>query len=102
MKDKLSDNGNHVCVQMDFAENYSIEEMEEVQSVYFNAEMVTLHSVFIYFKSEDEVPTHKSFVVVSEVLKHNATVVLTSVERVMVKVKELCPAVEFIYYWSEI
>ena len=90
MKEKLSDNGNRVCVQMDFAENYNIKEIEEVQSVYFNAEMVSQHSVFIFYKSDDEVHTHKSFVVLSVILEHNATMVLAIVEKVMVKVKELC------------
>lgn len=30
----LKQNKDHVCVQMDFAENYSIKEMEEIQSAY--------------------------------------------------------------------
>lgn len=68
MKEKLNDHDNHVCVQMDFAENYSIKEMEEVQSAYFNAEMVTLHPVVVYYKNEDGIVCHKSFVIVSEVL----------------------------------
>ena len=100
MKEKLSDNGNHVCVQMDFAENCNIKEIEEVQSVYFHAEMVTLHPVFIFYTSKDEVCTNKSFVVLSVILEHNATMVLAIVEKVMVKVKELCQATEFIHYWT--
>ena len=101
LKDKVYDYSNHVCVQMDFAENYSIKEMEEVQSAYFNAEMVTLHPVVIYYKTEDELLNHKSYVVVSEVLEHNATMVLAIIDKVMVKVKEICPAVEFIHYWTD-
>ena len=100
MKEKLSKNGNCVYVQMDFAENYNINEIEDVQSVYFNAEMVKLHPVFIFYKSEDEVRTHKSFAVLSVILEHNATMVLAIVEKVMVNVKELCQAIECIHYWT--
>ena len=41
LKDRLPQ--NHAIVQMDFAENYTYQASEEVQSVYCNASMMTLH-----------------------------------------------------------
>ena len=59
---------------MDFAENYKIKEMEEVQSAYWNPESVTLHLVVIYYHGNDAV-AHLSMVVVSEILNHNSSMV---------------------------
>lgn len=38
-----------VLVWMDFAENFNCSSLEEVQSAYWNSEMVTLHTQVIYF-----------------------------------------------------
>ena len=48
MKMSLAEKKDHVLVQMDFAENYGIKEMEEIQSAYWNQESVTLHPVVMY------------------------------------------------------
>jgi len=40
---------NEAIVQMDFAENYTCEFVEEVQSAYWNASMVTLHPAVAYY-----------------------------------------------------
>jgi len=36
MKESLKYNKDQVCLQMDFAENYSVKEMEEMQSAFWN------------------------------------------------------------------
>ncbi|CAC5388320.1 unnamed protein product [Mytilus coruscus] len=44
---------NHALVQMDFAENYSCQTLEEIRSAYWNASMVTLHPTITYVRSTD-------------------------------------------------
>lgn len=53
---KLKDNlpQEHVVAQLDFSENYSCSSIEEVQSAYWNQNMVTIHPVVIYYKAQDE------------------------------------------------
>lgn len=62
MKDKLPD--NQVLIQMDFSENYTCNTLEEIQSAYWNASMVTLHPVVIYHRSNDGHMEHSSHVCV--------------------------------------
>jgi hypothetical protein len=61
-----------VLVWMDFAENYSCSSVEEVQSAYWNAQMVSLHTMVVYFP-ESHTKTVQSYVGVSSLLSHNAT-----------------------------
>ena len=100
MKDCLKQNKNHVCIQMDFVENYNIKEMEEIQSAYWNPESVTLHPVVIYYHGNDAV-AHLSMVVVSEILNHNSSMVRAIIEKVIKVVKDTCPEVKYIRYWTD-
>jgi hypothetical protein len=61
----------HILAQMDFSENYACQNMEEIQSAYWNATAVTLHQVVLYLKGHDGSLNHISAVYVSEVLDHN-------------------------------
>ncbi|CAH1269193.1 Hypp4122 [Branchiostoma lanceolatum] len=42
---------DEVAIQMDFSENYNCQTMEEIQSAYWNAEMVTVHPAVVYHKN---------------------------------------------------
>lgn len=67
----------HVIVQMDFAENFQCQTMDEIQSAYWNATSVTLHPVVAYVQpAENEPLQHKNFVFVSNLNHHNSTVVI--------------------------
>ena len=82
---------------MDFAENYSVKELEEIQRAYWNPESVTLHPVVMYYADNDTVE-HSSMVVVSEVLYHNSsTAILNKVAKC---VKDTCPEAKCIHYWT--
>ena len=97
MKESLKYNKDQVCVQMDFAENYSVKEMEEIQSAYWNPESVTLHPVVMYY-SDNGTVKHSSMVVVSEVLNHNSSMVTAILNKVTKFVKDTCPEAKFIHY----
>ena len=66
---------DQAMVQMDFAENYICRSLEEVQSAYCNASMVTLHPSVAYYRSDDGPLSHKSRVFISDELGHNSTTV---------------------------
>jgi enterochelin esterase-like enzyme len=68
-----------IFIWMDFAENFTCSAVEEVQSAYWNSEMVTLHTMVIYFP-KGRVWSHKSVVTISDVLQHNATMVYSIIK----------------------
>ena len=99
MKDVLPQ--NHILIQMDFSENYNCQTMEEIQSAYWNASMVTLHPTIIYYKDTDNSLCHKSLVFVSEVLHHNAAMVSAIVMEVVNIAKTYVPNVKQVHFWTD-
>ena len=87
------------------AQNYSCQALEEVQSAYwYNSEQVTLHPVVFYYKSNDgsQEIQHKSCIIISDCMVHNASTVVAFIKEVIIqKVKEICPDVDFLHYWSD-
>lgn len=99
MKDTLP--ANHALVQMDFSENYNCQTMEEIQSAYWNASMVTLHPTVLYFKTTDNELQHKSLVFVSEVLHHNAAMVSVIVKKIVEQAKRCVPDLKGLHFWTD-
>ncbi len=99
MKEKLP--ANHVLVQMDFSENYCCQNMEEVQSAYWNATAITLHPTVMYKRNINKTIEHKSIVYVSEILQHNASMVLAIVEKVIATAKKFVDELEAIHFWTD-
>lgn len=85
---------------MDFAENFTCSALEEVQSAYWNADMVTLHTSVIYFPSS-HTKTHVSVVGVSETLSHNANTVHAMIKKLVPIVKEEFPHLEVVHYLTD-
>ena len=94
-----------VIAQLDFAQNYSCQALEEVQSAYWdNSEQVTLHPVVFYYKSNDgsQEIQHKSCIIISDCMVHNASTVVAFINELIIqKVKEIHPDVNFLHYWSD-
>lgn len=99
MKDNLPK--NHVLVQMDFSENYNCQTVEEIQSAYWNASMVTLHPTIIYFNRNNESLNHKSLIFVSEVLNHNASMVSAIITKTVQTIRTLDPDLNTIHFWTD-
>ena len=74
---------SEAIVQMDFAENYTCQSLEEVQSAYWNASMVTLHLAIAYYRSEDGQVSHKSRVFISDELGHNSATVFAFIKELI-------------------
>lgn len=98
LKQNLPD--DHVVIHMDFAENFSCRNSDEIQSAYFNQTSVTLHPVVLYFKENNELK-HKSIVIVSDTLGHNANTVVTFMDTIISEVKQVVPNVKVCHYWTD-
>ena len=93
----------HVLIQMDFSENYICQSMEEIQSAYWNATAVTLHPSVMYFNQEngDGSLNNTSIVFVSEVLHHNAAMVVTIIDKMVAKAKETVEGLKGVHFWTD-
>lgn len=92
---------DHVLIQMDFSENFSCQTLEEIQSAYWNAQMVTLHPTIVYFHGGNDHLEHKSLVFVSEVLHHNASMVAAIISKTVTCVKKIKPEAKFVHFWTD-
>lgn len=92
---------DEVLVQMDFAENYTCKSHAEVQSAYWNQTPVTLHPVVIYYQGQNNKLEHKSIVVVSDELSHSTSTVCTFLDSLIPQIKEICPNVRYLHYWTD-
>ena len=102
---KLRENlapGN-VVVWMDFAENYICSSFEEVQSAYWNASMVSLHTMVVYYRNAENETDNgvQCYVAVSGVLSHNAISVYTILSKLIPELKTLVPNLKQIHYLTD-
>ena len=63
--------------------------------------MVTLHPIVAYFKDEQGKLSHKSFVIVSDSLSHNASAVYAFIKAVMPHLMELTRNTTWIHYLTD-
>ena len=90
----------YIVVWMDFAENYICSSMDEVQSAYWNANMVTLHTQVVYFPASHN-KNHMSVVGISEVIAHNATSVNAMIKKLLSIIKDEYPGTHTIHYLTD-
>ena len=90
---------NHCIVHMDFSENFSCKSVKKIHSAYWNQTSVTLHPIVIYYKLDElNKMFHKSIVVISDEMGHNAPTVLTINDKLISEVKGLNPELTYIHY----
>ena len=65
---------NEVLVSMDYAENYSVVNQDEVQQAYFRNKQVSMLGVGIKYHKDQEIK-HQSFVILSTDTKHDTAAV---------------------------
>ena len=92
---------SEAIVQMDFAENYTCQSLEEVQSAYWNASMVTLHPAIAYYRSEDGQVSYKSRVFISDELGHNSATVFAFIKELIPHLKVMLSQVKRILYYTD-
>jgi len=91
----------HVLVQMDFSENHTCSTLDEIQSAYWNSLTVTLYPAVIYYRDHENELKHSSYVYVSEVLHHNASMVVGIIHKLVKTVKAVVQNLEYIHFWTD-
>ena len=91
---------DEVLVHMDFSENFTCSNADEVQSAYWNSTAVTLHPVVAYYRTDEDLE-HKNFIFVSDVTNHNSTAVYTILKKLVPELKSLVPDCKAIHYWTD-
>jgi len=87
---------------MGFSENYTCSTLEEIQSAYWNSSTVTLHLAVIYYHRDHAIELkHSSYVYVSEVLHHNASMVISIIDKLVKTVKAVVQNIEYIHFWTD-
>ena len=90
-----------MVVWMDFAENYSCVSLEEIQSAYWNATAISLHTMVVYSNSNGNSTRVQSYVAVSDVMSHNASSVYTILKKLVSLLKKEHPNLQAIHYLSD-
>ena len=101
LEDGLED--NELIVQMDFAENYSCQSLDEIQSAYWNQTTVTLHPTVVYYKQGQELMIkHKSMIFVSDEERNNAVLVFAFMKELISHIREVFGnIIGRIRYWTD-
>jgi len=87
--------------QRESAHRSSLDTLEDIQSPYWNNAMITLHPSVIYYKDTDDNLCHTSYVHVSEVLCHNAAMVMTIIDKLVKTVKEIKTELTCVHFWTD-
>ena len=90
---------NEILVHMEFAENFTCSNADEVQSAYWNSTAVKLHPVVVYYRKEEL--EHRNFIFVSDVTNHNSTAVYTILKKLVPELKSLLPDLKVVHYWTD-
>lgn len=91
----------HVICQMDFAENYTCSHADEIQSAYFAKPAVTLHPMVVYYRDDNDVLQHKSFLMTTDELAHKAFTVFAFMKRIQREIKQLVKDLKWIHYVTD-
>lgn len=86
---------------MDFAKNYTCQSLQEVQSAYWNASMVTLYPAVAQYRSEDQQISHKSMVFVSDKMGHNYSTVFAFLKELMPQLKTILPNIKHVNFYTD-
>lgn len=92
---------NSVIVNLDFAENYSFCTKNEVQGFHWNNAQMTIHPFYVRYCYESPDIQHKSYVVVSDCLDHNASTIHVFRKKFLELLKADFNWIEKIYYVSD-
>ena len=92
---------DEVLVQMDFAENFTCQSLDEVQSAYWNSTCVTLHPTVVYYKDGDGSLMHRNHIFISDLLQHNANAVVAIIQKLAPIIKSDILNPEKIHYFTD-
>jgi hypothetical protein len=85
----------------DFSQNYSIFVQDSTQSSFFNpVQQATIHPFIAYLNVSGKISPH-SIAVISNCNSHNTVAVHSFLRPVLNHVKELCPTVQKVLYFTD-
>ena len=73
-----SENVRRTAVQIDFAENYAVKELDEIQSAHWSNKQITVVTGVVWFLNDDTVE-RRSFALVTDYLGHDFHVFLNNI-----------------------
>ena len=88
-------------VQLDFSENNTFKLQNESQSHYWSRSQATLHVCVVYFLGSNDEIEHFSFVVLSDVLKHDSVFVHATIKELINELRSRFQDVDKIFYFSD-
>jgi hypothetical protein len=83
-------------VQVDFAENYTAVQQDEIQSAHWRQRQITVYTVMIYFRKEIT-----SWVIASDFLSHDKVAVSAFAHEILEFVTSSMLEVKEIHFWSD-
>ena len=92
---------NSVLIHVDYSENYSNKEQQEIQSAYFGHETFSIFTACCYFLGVDNKLTTKNVTITSEATDHSRIAAHTCVIRVLEEVTKEMPGISRLYLWSD-
>lgn len=95
-KNTIKDNPSQAVMQIDFAENFSLIHQDEIQSAHWSHSQVTIFTCCLWHKTGV-----KSYVVVSNDLKHSKYSVWVFLKSIFAEVKKELPEINHIYLFSD-
>lgn len=95
-KRSLIHSPNEAVMQIDFAENYTLTEQDEIQSHYWNKRQVTIFTCCVWHLSKVY-----SFAVISDDLRHSKVSVWVFVRSILIEVRKLTSKVDHVYIFSD-
>ena len=99
LKQKISP--TECLIQGDFSQNYSMFVQDSTQSSFFNpVQQATIHPFIAYINISGKISAH-SIAVISNCNSHNTVAVHSFLRPVLNHVKELCPTVQKIIYFTD-
>lgn len=104
MKDlqgRIKVEADSVIVHMDFAENYSFVVKNEVQGYHWTNNQLTIHPFYVQWCDDGETIKHKSYVILSDCLDHNAGAIECFRRKFVEKLKKDLPNTTKVYYASD-
>lgn len=92
---------NEFAIVLDFSENFSFVIQDEIQAYHWSNAQCTVHPYCIYYRDGNGVLKNKSFIVLSESLEHNASIVYLFQTKLMSYLRQFFSNIAKIYFFSD-
>ena len=91
---------NAVVVYLDYAENWPVRYMDEIQENHYNNKLVTVLPMVVYYNSGDTIK-HKSFCMLSDDTNHSVATTVVGITRLVPYLHQLVESLKMIHFVSD-